>query len=186
MRYTLLQPFTPTDIRKLDIASTEELRSKLPSISDHDLESEAISAARDLYPDAVAMPVPLKIGSGETVLMGILPSIRKAAYTKDDTIPFVLFVQATSQSDMDRQAIKKHRQFQRSLWRTPVLAPKGDYRPVDLEMRFHDMEQPMKVTGAMFRRADKNGGRVVLYIHTENGSLSIEMFDPIPLEFAGH
>ena len=190
MRFTILRPANPLDIRHLEIKSVDHLREQVPSISDHADEAEVVRAVRDLFPDAVAMPVPVRVGVGDMMLMGILPSVRTAR-NPDDIIPFVLFVQASPETSLDHQMTKKRRQWNRHLWRSPVLKPRGDFRGVDLNVQFHDMEVPMPVTGYMWRRSNGSGvyanagGCTVLTIETLNGSMSIEFVDGIPDELAG-
>jgi hypothetical protein len=176
MRYTILRPNAPTDVRNLEFASAEYLRAEFPSIADCDLEEEAMRRVRELYPDAVVMPVPIKLGSGDSVLLGVLENI-SAPRDPEGKIPFVLFVQAISQSNADTVAIKKRRQFSRHIWKVPVLHPSGEMRSLDVELRASDLEQPSKIKAVMFRRAAKHGGRNVLYLELNGVEVSVEFLD---------
>jgi hypothetical protein len=177
MRYTILRPSEPVDIRLLDFDSADHLRERFAVASDHDLESDVVRAVREEYPDAVAMPVPIKIGAGESQLMGVLPSIR-APREREGRIPFVLIVQAISESDIDRRAIRKNAQWNRTLWKSTVLRPRvEDFERVDVNVQFADMEQPMPLKATVWRRRDS--GTLVLMIDTGNGAVSIEVCDEL-------
>lgn len=180
MRYTILKPSGPFDPRRAEYPSLDHLREKMPSTADCELESQAAEAVRELYPDAIAMPVPIRIGSGEMLLLGILACAQPVDL--EGPIPFVGFVQAVPQHNMDQVAIKKRRQFNRTLWKAPVLAPRGDAHEVKVELRASDLEIPSRVVARMYRRADKRGGRPVLYLDLNGVEMSVEFLDSIPLE----
>lgn len=181
MRYTILRPSKPFDPRNDTFKSMEDLRRYAPSIGDYDLEREAANRIRELYPDAVVMPVPIGLGSGETYLLGVLESI-DAERNPERHIPFVAFVQAISQHIGDERVLKKRGQFTRSAWKCPVLAPTpgdGEWADLDVELRGTNLEQPVRIGAVAYRRT--NTGNVVLYLKLPDVEMSIELLDPMPV-----
>jgi hypothetical protein len=187
MRYTILRPSEPTDPRSLTFAHLDELRTMLPSITDCDLEVQAMQEVRKLYPNAVVMPVPLELGSGHVQLLGVLPDVG-APRDPGGKIPFVLFVQAIPQHDGDRRAVKKREQFSRRLWRTPVLEPVHgatngmlpEIEDLDIELRTSEIDNPLTITAQVFSRPDRQGfGHRVICFQVGDAKVSIEFSDPM-------
>lgn len=175
MRYTILRPGSPTDPRALSFASLEHLRAEFPSVLDCELESEAAERVRDLYPDALVMPLPIKLGAGETMLLGVIENL-DTPHDADGTIPFVLFVQAISQNSGDQYAIRKNKQWSRSIWKVPVVRPRSlDYGEVKVELRATDLDQPTRLHAKVFRRADDLGARKVVYLELNGIEMSLEI-----------
>jgi hypothetical protein len=181
MRYTILRPAEPLDPRHAGFASLDELRAAMPSVRDCDLEVETMLEVRALYPDGIAMPVPVRLGSGDEVfLLGILPDIG-APKNPDAKIPFVLFVQAIPQHDADRRQIQKREQFSRRLWKPPVLKPTSPIiaHELDVELRATDLEQPTRTAVQLYARPDRHGfSHWVLYLEVGGVEMSIELRDP--------
>lgn len=181
MRYTLLRPAEPVDPRDLNFASNDALNAALPIYKECDLQSQAMQEVRALYPDCVVMPVPLRLGSGDVFLLGVLPDVG-APRDPDAKIPFVMFVMATAQHGSDTTQIKKRQQWDRRLWKPPVLKTPTDADPVedlDIEFRASDLEQPIRMQAEVYTRTDRNGvRRLVMYLELGGVEMSIEVMDP--------
>jgi hypothetical protein len=178
MRYTILKPNTPTDPRHLSFASLEHFRAEFPSIADCDLERQVIEQVRNMYPDAIVMPIPLEVGSGKTMILGVLESADSPT-DPNGTIPYVLFVQAISQSGAETALIKRNGQFSRSAWAAPVIAPRGDYELKRVELRGSNIEQPLRINAAVFRRADRHGGHRTIFLDLGEVQMSIELLEDL-------
>lgn len=151
MRYVLLKPAHPSDPRRHNFASQDGLLGAFPAVLETETEGSMVSAVRNMYPDAVAMPVPFTIGSGEVFLLGLVDSVHSAmpAASAQDPgevfIPFVVLVQAAAERESDRRIIKKRGQFNRALWRVPAQRPEV-YRHVKAEVRTDELDNPAIVT----------------------------------------
>lgn len=183
MRYTILRPSEPVDPRSLALSSLDALYAALPVYQDCDLQVQAMQVVRTLYPDSVVMPVPITIGSGEIFLLGVLPDIGapRAAHGK---IPFVLFVHAVSQHGADAAQIKKRQQWDKRLWKPPVLRPPAtaDVDELQIELRASDLDQPTRMTAKGYLRTDRQGFvHQVIYLELGDVEMSIEIEDPVTL-----
>ena len=183
MRYAILQPARPVDPRQLDFASIEALHDALPKVADPPTEPAAVEWVRDRYPDAIVMPIPMRIGSGVTVLLGIIASV-DVPHAGDGTIPFSAFVAPTPQTDKERLAIKNAAQgkgaapFARKMWSTPTAAPNVGVDMLDLELRASNMETPVRLTGKVGRRLGADGvDRLCLQLEHGGTAISIEFRD---------
>lgn len=151
MRYVLLKPASPSDPRRHNFASLDGLHGAFPPVLETDTEGAMVTAVRHMYPDAVAMPVPFKVGSGDVFLLGLVDSVRSAmpAASAQDPgevfIPFVVLVQAVAERESDRRQIKKNHQFNKSQWRVPAQRPEV-YRHVQAEVRTNELDNPAIVT----------------------------------------
>lgn len=174
MLYQILLPPAPLDPRQLGAASLDRLYEAMPCLIECDLEEEAVQAVHNVHPGAIAMPVPVPMGSGEVMLLGILDDVRKVPTETAPGILFSMFVYAVAESGSDRTRIKERKQFSRRAWRTPVQVPNLDVRTQPVEVRAADLETPMRV--------EANVGRVSghLVVHCEVGgiAMSIRFEDP--------
>ncbi len=167
------------DPRYSKLASWNDLHLLVPPIGDGVItEAEAVAQVRELYPDAVGMPFPLTIGSGQTVLLGFVVDMQ-VQINPDAAIPFVLFVQAVSENDFDRKLLKKGESpFDRKLWRLPPVCPKfGQTHAVEIRMSEWDVPTFGKAKvgydhkGRLTMFAEVGG--TTLSVSFENGMLQI-------------
>jgi hypothetical protein len=174
MRYQILLPDQPLDPRKVGVNSLARLYEVMRCTVECDLEEEAVQSVHDVYPSAVAMPIPLPVGSGEVMLLGILEDVRKAPGFSDAEIPFVMFVYAVAEHAADRKVIQKREQFSRRAWRTPVQVPSRDARVHPVEVRAADLESPMRVDAQVGRV----GGHLVIHCDVGGITMSVRFEDP--------
>lgn len=175
MRYYVLQPSSPVDPRELEFASLMDLRRELPIVAESDLESDAVDEVRRRYPNALAMPVPVDIGSGTTLLLGIVAG--DARIDAGRSIPFVLFVHAVPESGRDKRDIVATTQYSRTKWRLPVLRPPEHPAEVghhQVSIRASDLDQFAAVDATTFRR----DARQVIYVQVGDAEMSLEFQDP--------
>jgi hypothetical protein len=192
MRYQILKPPSPIDIRKHTFATTEQLQILAPPYHELDLtsEDEAVSAARALYPDLPAMPVAVKIGSSQLWIMGFIDDGREL--DPDPTspfhpaeaqhLPFVLFVRAMPDTDRDHWRIQRYQAFEQKKWRPPIQRPVimgTSVHPV--EVRSSDWPGPAHVSAVVGRTSDGSAviafdvGGVPMSIRFERGeSITVE------------
>lgn len=182
MRYVIYKPHTAVDLRRVSFASLEELSTKWPVHCECDLERQAVDAVRELYPDAIGMPVPVDIGSGEMRVLGVLAGPGKIDL--DDTIPFVLFVHAVAETSSDRMAIKRNAHWNGSVWKPPVLAPRVAAQRIPVEIRASDLNVPMRVHAHAYRRADRLGKTLVIYAELNGVEMSIELLEELAEDVA--
>ena len=124
---------------------------------DSDTEEEAVELARSMYPDAVAMPIPFRIGSGEVFLLGLLENIsarpNPALHDLNGiAIPFVLLVQAVAEDAIDRRSIKERKQFTSRLWQAPVVEPTENVSTHTVELRASDLANPVRTKALVGER----------------------------------
>lgn len=180
MRYELLlpaDPKTPVDPRRFDaIRSIADLNFWLKQHSMHDIERSAVDAVRQMYPDGLAMPVPVRVGSGTVWLLGIIESIRRQPTDAEDDIPFVLFVRAVPEGERDRDKIKTqaHRIFHREAWKIPVAMPAVILDTVRAELRASDLENPNLVSVVV----GVTRGRNVLFLEINGVKMSLTFEKP--------
>lgn len=188
MRYVILTPKnTPTlDPRKLSFPSLDHLHQLVAVGQAFESERDAAAHVRTIYPDALCMPFPVRLGSGQVFLLGVLEN---CAITTDIAhrgpeidIPFRMFVYAQADQDYERVQLKRSSPWKSEVWKAPVLYPPGDHREVAIEIRANNIDFPSRVTGRMYRRADQKGGRLVLYAMVGEAEVSIEFLEPIPGE----
>jgi hypothetical protein len=176
MRYTILRPHEPTDPRFCDFDSLLAMRDALPPVSDTDVEEDAVDEVRRLFPDALAMPVGVRVGAGQIVLLGLVNALKRI--DESGRIPFVLFVQAIPETPRDKQRIRDGLQFHRTMWRPPVLRPPtpDSSQDFDVHVRATDLDAFAIVPLRVFRRLDN--GKTVLYAEVGGIELSIEFQEP--------
>ncbi len=152
MRYMLLIPEFTIDPRHLDTKSQDEFLLCFKSSSKLDHEVDAVESVRGMWPDAIVLPVPIRIGSGSAVVLGILPNIYKHDLHRGKSdIPFVAVVQAISEASGEARAAARKNgadgPWTRKLWRVPVDDRGVSIDDVDVELRSsgHDTPLPMKM-----------------------------------------
>jgi len=117
-------------------------------------EQDAARALRERYPDLIAMPVPVDVGSGSIMFLGILPEPRVT--NPKEEIPFVALVHAKAEDVHDKKTIAARKQFSREPWRAPVLVPKyGGLIVRKAEVRATGLEVPMIVDVKIGRVGDR-------------------------------
>ena len=183
MRYLILRPATPVDPRRLTITSLQHLHEMFPVTVECSTETEAMESVRSTYPDALPMPVPVTVGSGEIFLLGIMEDAIKADVARlamtdveQSSFPFALFVQAVGDCGADRKQIANRKQFNRSVWRAPVVVPR-DYDIHCIELRASYLENQVRTTVDVGRTPD---GRLALRVLVNDVATSI-VFDDADL-----
>lgn len=176
MRFVILKPACPVDPRDLKIASTSALHESMPPWLEVATEKEAVAEVRRLYPDAVAMPVPVVIGSGQTFLLGIVDDPARTV-DPDEQIPFVLVVQPLPQHDGDRHQLKKGPPFDRGLWKLKPIRPELGHE-VDVEIRATDAEVPIFTKA---RIGADHHGRPTIYAAVAGVEMSLSFDDDVSI-----
>lgn len=144
MRYLVLKPPSPIDLRKVAISSMDHLRELAPPIADCATEEEAVAAVRPMFPDVLPLRIPVVAGSGRLSLLGFLDVKSDARLDLDSTLPFVLFVQPVIEGPGDKKAVKHAREFNMKAWMPPVVTPE-DAIITPIEVRSTAMAVPMVV-----------------------------------------
>jgi hypothetical protein len=139
---------------------------------DCETEGQAVAYVRRLLPDAVAMPVPVAIGSGQTFLLGIVADGSRRI-DPDGEIPFALCVQAVAQNDADRHRAKKGPVFDRLLWKVKPVCPElaQSYK---VELRASDLDVPAYVDA----KVGHHNGKLVIYVELGGIEMSLGFDDP--------
>jgi hypothetical protein len=174
MLYQILLPPEPIDPRDLEIDSLQRLHEIMPCTIECDLEEDAVQAVHDVYPSAIAMPVPVSLGSGKIMLLGILDDVRKAPTDDVSGVAFAMFVHAVAEHVGDRGRIKNLLQFSRRAWRTPVQVPSRDTKAHAVEVRASDLETPMRVEAKVGRIS----GHLVIHCEIGGIAMSVRFEDP--------
>lgn len=178
MRYLILRPVSPTDPRHLRIESTAHLHELFPLLVETSLEEEAVESARSMFPDAIAMPVPFKVGSGEMFLLGLLESIATRPNGNEDinniAIPFVMLVQAVAEDAVDRRTIKDCHQFTSRLWQAPVVDPTENVSTHTVELRASNLPNPVRTKAVVGER----NGRLTIRCAVGGVAMSISFESP--------
>jgi hypothetical protein len=174
MRYQILKPDDPLDPRKHVFDSVGTLLAAIPLVIDTDLESEAAEDVFDRYPNGLAMPVPVKVGSGTVWMLGIIKDI-STPLNPDAEIPFVLFVQAVAERDRERARISTHMHWNKKLWKTPVAKPRGISVVTPVELRASDLDNPTIVSALVGVMPD---GRCVVYCEHNGVEMSLVFNEP--------
>lgn len=179
MRYQILQPSAPLDPRKHHFDSLDAFHAVLPVVDADDLEEDAVASVRRRYPDALAMPCPVKIGSGTVWMLAIIEGI-SVPRNPDDDIPFVLFVRAQAETDRERKAIGDYKHWNRKLWKAPVLQPMIDTETVSMpvELRTSEIDEPRELHATVGHARD---GRVVIYCQLAGVELSLAFSEPVQI-----
>lgn len=176
MKYHLHVPPAPLDPRRRTFDSLEAFDGAAPEVDlastvSGETETCAILEMRKRWPNAIVMPLPVELGSGRTIMLGVLPSVR-GGVERGAEIPFVAFVRAQSENDADRKLFRKeaHRLiFEPGIWKAPLDEPRMS-RHTQIEMRSTDLDLPMMVDADIGNNAageiviafDVGGGRVTL------------------------
>lgn len=193
MRYHVLRPTTPIDPRLMTFKSVEDLdaqispalyldgklmasssmRVEVPFVARD--EADVVRYVRDRMPDAVPMPVPIRIGTAESFLLGFVADPAKRIDPEGD-IPFVLFVHARADNGGDTFRLKKdrHKVYNRSLWRLPPICPDIS-KTVAVEVRHPDFEVPFYTSAEIGVGPD--GTHHVLWMDLLGKELSITFRD---------
>jgi hypothetical protein len=165
MFYRVLFPTTPRDPHRIHHASLDALVTWAGGVPGPMLkltEETAVRTVREHYPDAVGMPMTVRVGSGTMTVLGILESIRSPhPVTPEEAetfeIPFVAFVLAIPETTADK---KPGRQFHSAMWRVPPRGPTfalATHR--DVELRSTELDNPIVMD--VVEGADANGRRVI-------------------------
>ncbi len=169
MFYRVLFPAIPRDPRHLHHASLTALVEwivggdqstwyDLPRLS----EAEAARDVRERWPDSVAMPMTVRVGSGAMAVLGVLESIRSPhPVTSEEVatfeIPFVALVLAIPETTADK---KPGRQFHPAAWRVPPRRPDNVLEVhQEVELRSSEIDSPILLD--VIEGTDASGRRVL-------------------------
>lgn len=180
MRYLVLKPRDPFDPRALRITSLADLHNHIPTVADCDRERDAVTAVRSMYPDAVGMPCPIHVGSGDMWLLGFVEEAWKPI-NPDAVIPFCVFVQLVAENAMDKATLQRKpaHAFDRQLWKLPIVRPELGASH-EVEIRASDLEVPAFVNA----RVGTYNGRLTIY--AEVGGIEMSMtFRDADTKFTG-
>jgi hypothetical protein len=174
MRYNVYRFTSPTDPRHRHADSLDTLFQGMDSFGRFHDELDAVEAVRGVYPDAVAMPVILEVGSGSVMVLGLLES-SSVPTDPSGRIPFVMLVQAVGDNGNDRMRMRKQQQFTERLWQAPVADPKTDIDFYKVEVRATDLRASASVPAAVGRDMS---GRLVIRVEVGGVSMSMTFDDP--------
>jgi len=163
MRYLILAPTDPIDPRHLELKSSDALHELAPVVMDCASEKHAAQFVRNRYPEAVAMPVPVTIGSGKTVFLGFVDDPSRKI-DPDAPIPFVMFVQCVPQ---------KAAGFTREFWKIPVVKPEMA-KTHQIDLRHTDLDVPVFTEA----RVGTHNGRLAIHVEIGGVEFSIRFQDP--------
>lgn len=177
MRFCVRQPKEPTDLRDFKFETIADLDTMTPVVASYATELEAKYHVRRLWTGAVVMPFPVTIGSGQTVLLGVLVDASRPV-SAGSRIPFDMFVQPVSESDADRDRIRhylagKRELWNRELWRVKPIRP-DMYKNVAVEVRATELEVPF-FTQAKIGHVE---GRLVMFLELGDHEISVHFDDP--------
>lgn len=165
MFYRVLIPPTPRDPHHIHHASLDALvtwAGGVPGPMVKLTEETAVRTVREHYPNAVGMPMTVRVGSGTMTVLGLLESIRSPRpVTPEEAetfeIPFVALVLAVPETTADK---KPGRQFHPATWRVPPRGPTftlATHR--DVELRSTELDNPIVMDIA--EGAGTDGSRVI-------------------------
>lgn len=175
MRYQVLKPAASLDPRSLALGSIDELLAHAPAIVECDLEIEAVNAVRDVVPDGPAMPMPVQVGSGTTMLLGFVADATQH-YKVNDRIPFIMFVRPIAENERDRAIIRRGAAFDRMKWKMPVHTAQVTTATFhEVEVRGTDLEDAVHTHACVGRLADR---RLVITTEVAGIAVSIAFKDP--------
>jgi len=168
------KPFDPSRMTFKDQASLYEHFHEPTEGDDGKLtELAAKAAVRRVYPDAVAIPMPVTVGNGTLWLLGLVDGRAREGFVEGQPIPCVAFVHAISDNDTERMQLRKGRltPFREETWKlSPVIPDKGVLLPV--EIRATDARMPIFTQAFVgIRRGGR--GELVLYSKAHGIELSI-------------
>lgn len=175
MRYLILKPVhkTTLDPRGLSCADDAEFYRHLVPLHDavrleqheYTSELETMYAVRKRYPDAVVMPVPVKVGVGVVFLLGVLPSVHvhHRIDPAHQDVPFVMFVRACADNADERHRMKKAGGaiYNEPTWRVPTTPAMRVGYALDGEFRSTNLKNPIPTT--IMIAPEENGHRLVIH-----------------------
>jgi hypothetical protein len=172
MRYVILKPKDETyDPSQTRYESSDDLMAFLTPIADLGAEGPAAEYVRAILPDATAMVVPVHIGSGSSLFLGLITDVdARRQVNLDKHLPFVLLVRAIS--DQRDSAMTRKKPFDQRLWSLRPMRPDlGKTYPV--EVRSSDAGAPVFTEA----RVGFYNGRLVVYVEAEGVRFSIGFQD---------
>lgn len=116
MRYQLLLPPSPIDLRGHYFRTIDELHILCPPFKTYDEEAGAALCTQGMYPAGVALPAMAVVGNRTRWLLGVV-DIPIEQIDPECAMPFALFVMALPDSDRDRARIEQSRHFDIAMWR---------------------------------------------------------------------
>ena len=142
MRYLVMKPDHPTDLRKVAIGSMETLRELAPQLADCESESQAVEVIRPMFPDVLPLRIPIIAGSKRLSMLGFLDVPSDAKLDLESALPFVLFVLPVPECKADEKDIKHAREFTMTAWMPKVVMPE-DAIITPIEVRSTAMPVPI-------------------------------------------
>lgn len=168
MIYHLHECNEPIDPRHRTFDSLDTFRGAAPSVVRWCDQIDMAEAIFERWPDAICMPVAVRLGSGNPVMIGVLPSIYAP---RDTVIPFIAFVRAEAEIRPDELQLKRGTHFDRRTFRTPVMHPPSGSAIVKSELRASDMETPLPGEATVW----KDGDKFVVHLEVGGGEMSIAL-----------
>lgn len=184
MRYQLLKPPSPFDIRSHEFKSVDGLLILAPVVDGCDAleENEAVSAVRSRFPDAVGLPVPARVGSGTIWLLAFLEDVHERTLSAEDRLPFVAFVRPIPENGKDRARIQQHQWCDPKKWRPPAKRARASTALVHpVELRGTSLSSPVSAHAEIGIGRD---GRPVIYLDMGGEQMSIELLRAVDIRVA--
>ncbi len=172
MKFAILLPTAPIHLKTFAPKSSTELHELCPPFAHCNRESEACDAVRKLQRGAVAMPFPVQIGSGKTVLLGLIAEdTQRRVIDLDKPIHFAVIVQPLPENDFERRQVTHNPKevFVEKLWRVKPECPDiGTSHSV--ELRAGQLSVPLFTNASVGRDST---GRLTVHLSLGEDEISL-------------
>lgn len=172
MKYLILKPKDDTyDPSRTRYESSDDFMSNFTALADVGSEAAAAEYVRAILPDATAMVVPVQIGSGSSLCLGLITDVSaRQKINLDDHLPFVIVVRAIS--DARDSSIDRRKPFDQRRWALRPMKPDLG-KTYDVEVRSSDAGAPVFTQA----RVGFRNGHLVVYIEAEGVQFSVGFQD---------
>lgn len=173
----------PRHTKHKDLAHFEGLYSNSQAYGN---ETAALKFVRELYSDALAVPIPVEIGSGKVIMLGVVASPTDTVKIREESnaeLPFVAIVRAVPETTGERNDLKKREAgvFTMRLWAVPsVDKPTGGISVVPMTIRAKAQGFPM-ITDATI---GLQHGKVAIHAEWAPGESAVWLIDAEDLKEA--
>lgn len=185
MRYVIRRPASPVRPNET-IPSQEHLDKLWPRVTvdgrvgeqTWTVEAYLAGYVRETYPESIALPFPVRVGSGELIMLGIIESAR-VAFNQNEPLPFVWVIQPVGDgSSRERARIGSPTVFDRGLWKPAIFKPDAATTEIlPVEVRATDLAAPVTTSA----RVGRVNGKLCIYLDVDGVELSV-VFDGVDWE----
>lgn len=179
------------DHRNVDFRSIDHFEGLFSESATFEKQESALAYVREHHPDALALPIPIKIaiGSGGMFVLGVIAEPTETVKIREAEgapIPFVMYVRAEAENDVERRELrqltkKEQTIFSRGLWAVPsVEKPTGPTAIVPMTLRAKAEGFPVTVDAVI----GLSQGRVAFWAEWAPGQSAVWLVDRRDLEDA--